>query len=272
MIAFPPCKINLGLNILRRRADGYHDIETCFYPVPWTDILEIIRSDTFDFAVSGLPVPGPVADNLCVRAYEILEKDLKIGPVKMHLHKTIPMGAGLGGGSSDAAHVLRLLNELFMVNLGNERLKEYASLLGSDCAFFISGKPAFATGRGEQLQELTVDLENEFLVIIAPEIHVATAAAYANVTPGRPDIPCNRIVSEMPVSEWKNNLRNDFEASVFRQHPIIDHIKQSLYHAGASYAGMSGSGAAVFGIFDQPVELPKELTQYKSWSGPVRNE
>lgn len=272
MIAFPPCKINLGLNILRRRTDGYHDIETCFYPVPWTDILEIIRSDTFDFAVSGLPVPGPAADNLCVRAYEIFEKDFRIGPVKMHLHKTIPMGSGLGGGSSDAAHALRLLNRLFSLDLSNERLVEYASLLGSDCAFFISGEPAFGTGRGEHLQELRVNLENEFLAIIVPEIQVATAAAYAEVTPSQPAIPCDRVVSEMPVSEWKHNLGNDFEASVFRQHPVIGRIKQSLYDAGASYAGMSGSGAAIFGIFDHPVQLPDDLMQYKSWTGASISE
>lgn len=272
MIAFPPCKINLGLNILHKRADGYHNIETCFYPVPWVDVLEVIRSDAFAFGVSGLPVPGLAADNLCVRAYEILRKDFGIGPVKMHLHKTIPMGAGLGGGSSDGAHALRLLNQLFALDLSNERLVEYASLLGSDCAFFISRQPAFGTGRGEQLRELRVHPENEFLVIIVPEIHVTTAAAYADVAPGQPPISCHRIVSEMPVREWRHNLKNDFEVSVFRQYPVVGRIKQLLYDAGASYASMSGSGAAVFGIFEQPVRLPDELKQYKSWAGPLGNE
>lgn len=269
MITFPPCKINLGLNILRRRDDGYHDIETCYYPVPWTDVLEIIRSDAFHFGVSGLPIPGTAAENLCVRAYEILQEDFKIGPVKMHLHKTIPMGAGLGGGSSDAAHALHLLNQLFNLGLSNERLVKYAASLGSDCAFFISGKPAFATGRGERLREIKVGFNNEFLVILVPEIHIATATAYAGVTPAQPAVSCDRIVSEIPVREWKNILKNDFEGSVFRQHPLIGRIKQSLYDAGASYAGMSGSGAAVFGIFDRPVQLPEELRRYQSWSGAI---
>jgi len=272
MIAFPPCKINLGLNILRRRIDGYHDIETCFYPVPWTDVLEIIRGDTFDFAASGLPIPGAAADNLCVRAYELLRKDFGIGPVKIHLHKVIPMGAGLGGGSSDAAHALKLLNQIFELNLDDERLTAYASALGSDCAFFISGKPAFGTGRGEQLRKIDVRLEKESLVIIVPDIHIATASAYAGVMPAQPALSCDRIVCEMAVGEWKHHLRNDFEGPVFRQHPVIGRIKQSLYDAGARYACMSGSGAAVFGIFSEPVELPEELRQYRSWSGPLKNE
>lgn len=267
MLAFPPCKINLGLSIIGRRADGYHDIETCFYPVPWTDILEIVVSDKFDFTLSGRPVPGGVADNLCVRAYELIAKDFDIGPVKMHLHKCIPMGAGLGGGSSDAAHTLRLLSEVFNLNLRDDTLRRYASALGSDCAFFVSGKPARGMGRGDQLTEVDVTLGDKFMVIVAPDIHISTAAAYADVVPGPPTAPCARVVSGMPVHEWKDHLKNDFETPLFRKHPEIARIKKVLYDAGARYAAMSGSGAAVFGIFDQSVPLPDELQQYYSWHG-----
>lgn len=267
MLAFPPCKINLGLSIIRRRDDGYHDVDTCFYPVPWTDILEVIASDRFDFTYSGLPVPGAAADNLCVRAYGLLEKDFGIGPVKMHLHKCIPMGAGLGGGSSDAAHTLLLLNEAFRLGLGIDALLDYASVLGSDCAFFISGRPAHGTGRGDQLTPVEVALGDKFMVIVAPDIHIATAAAYADVIPGQSSTACAQVVSGMPVREWKHHLHNDFEGSLFRKHPEIGRIKQSLYDAGAGYAAMSGSGAAVFGIFEQPVPLPDALRQYTSWCG-----
>src|SRR5690606_32322710 len=164
------------------------------------------------------------------------------------------------------------LNQLFNLGLSNDRLVEYATLLGSDCAFFISGLSAFGTGRGEQLREIEVKLRDEFLMIIVPDIHVSTAAAYADVTPGQPAISCDRIVSEMPIGEWKYNLKNDFESSVFRQHPAIGRVKQLLYDAGARYASMSGSGAAVFGIFEEPTQMPDELKQYKSWTGGMRNE
>lgn len=269
MIAFPPCKINLGLNILRRRADGYHDIETCFYPVPWTDVLEVIRSEAFSFAVTGLPIPGAVADNLCVRAYEIIHRDFDIGPVAMHLHKVVPLGAGLGGGSSDAAHALLLINQVFGLGLDNDKLTEYASGLGSDCAFFISEKPAMGTGRGDQLREINVSLAQKFLVLVAPGIHVSTADAYAGITPALAENSPAHVISEVPLAEWKDHIKNDFEFSVIARYPVVGTIKQLLYDTGALYAAMSGSGSAVFGIYDQPVSIPDELKQYTLWSGTL---
>jgi 4-diphosphocytidyl-2-C-methyl-D-erythritol kinase len=233
MVAFPPCKINLGLNIMRKRADGYHDIETIFYPVPWTDILEVIPSDKFVFTATGNVIPGKEEDNLCVRAHKILNAP----PAKIHLHKIIPAGAGLGGGSSDAASTLKLLNDVFELKHSKEDLKNYAAQLGSDCAFFIENRPMLGRGRGEILTPVDVDLKGKFIVIIKPDVHVSTAEAYAGVVPKERE----------PGSEWTN----DFEESVFKKYPILASIKSTLYEAGASYASMSGSGSAVFGIFSQ---------------------
>lgn len=234
MVAFPPCKINLGLNIVRKRADGYHDIETCFYPVRWTDILEVIPSDTFGFTTSGNAIPGD--DNLCVRAYRLLNAP----PAKIHLHKIIPTGAGLGGGSSDAAWTLRLLNDVFDLKHSKEELKNYAAQLGSDCAFFIEDVPMIGTGRGEILTKADIDLTGKHIVIVKPGIHVSTAEAYASVVPKESPFDLGDIRS----------LKNDFEPSVFKKYPAIASIKEALYEAGAYYASMSGSGSAVFGIFN----------------------
>lgn len=234
MIAFPPCKINLGLNILRKRPDGFHDIETCFYPVRWTDILEVIPSDKFEFTMSGNAIPGD--DNLCVRAHKILNAP----PAKIHLHKVIPTGAGLGGGSSDAAWTLRLLNDVFDLKHSKEDLKNFAAQLGSDCAFFIEDVPMIGTGRGEILTKANIDLTGKYLVIVKPDIHVSTAEAYASVVPKESPFDLNDIRS----------LKNDFEPSVFKKYPGIASIKDALYEAGAYYASMSGSGSSVFGIFN----------------------
>lgn len=267
MITFPPCKINLGLNVIRKRADGYHDIETVFCPVPWTDALEVVRSESFSFTVSGLPVTGAPADNLCVRAYELLKERHGIGPVSMHLHKVIPMGAGLGGGSSDAAHTLNLLDAVFELNLKVDDLLHYASLLGSDCPFFIHGKPAIGKGRGELLNEIELPLANKFLVVVVPDVHVSTTTAYAGVEPAVPERPCGEVVSEVPLSQWKHYLINDFERSVIQAFPVIGKVKMMLYDSGAVYAAMSGSGSAVYGIFDRPVVLPGVLSHYTHWTG-----
>ena len=239
MVAFPPCKINLGLNILRKRNDGYHDIETCFFPVPWTDILEVIPSKEFSFTVSGNPIPG--GDNLCVKAYELLQTP----PAKIHLHKIIPMGAGLGGGSSDAAWTLRLLNDVFSLGLNKEQLKQYAAQIGSDCAFFIDDIPMIGTRRGEVLRPANIDLKGKYIVIVKPDIHVSTAEAYSSVVPMESDFNLDDLQS----------LKNDFEPSVFKRYPEIASIKKSLYDLGAVYAQMSGSGSAVFGIFNTPPSL-----------------
>ncbi|MFO7258185.1 MAG: 4-(cytidine 5'-diphospho)-2-C-methyl-D-erythritol kinase [Bacteroidota bacterium] len=267
MIAFPPCKINLGLNVIRKRDDGYHDIETVFCPVPWTDALEVVRSESFSFTLSGLPVAGASDQNLCVKAYELLKEKHGIGPVSMHLHKAIPMGAGLGGGSSDAAHTLKLLDAVFELKLGKEKLLHYASLLGSDCPFFVYEKPAVGKGRGEILQEIAVPITNKFLVIVVPDVHISTAAAYGGVVPVMPERGCADMVSTVPVNQWKHYLVNDFEKSVIQTHPVIGRVKMEMYDYGAEYAAMSGSGSAVYGIFDRPVELPASLSRYPHWSG-----
>ncbi|HEX7016440.1 MAG TPA: 4-(cytidine 5'-diphospho)-2-C-methyl-D-erythritol kinase [Cyclobacteriaceae bacterium] len=267
MIAFPPCKINLGLNVIRKRDDGYHDIETVFCPVPWTDALEVVRSETFQFTLSGLPIVDPPTNNLCVNAYKLLKDNYGIGAVSIHLHKVIPMGAGLGGGSSDAAHTLKLLDAVFHLNLGMDALLRYASLLGSDCPFFIHGKPAIGRGRGEQLSAVDLRLAGKFLIIVVPDIHVSTAKAYEGVTPSVPERPCSRVVAEVPFTQWKHYLGNDFEKSVAGAYPIIDQVKSILYGTGAVYAAMSGSGSAVYGIFEKPVVLPSTLSHYPHWSG-----
>lgn len=251
MIFFPPCKINLGLNIIGKRTDGYHEIETCFYPLPFTDILEIIPSDNFHFSASGNSIPGKDKENLCVMAYHALRSDYDLPPVKIHLHKTIPTGAGLGGGSSDAAYTLRMLNIIFKLNLSNNSLQGYANDLGSDCAFFVQDQPQLGKGRGEILENINVRLKEKYVVLINPGIHVSTAEAYANVTPGKPALSVKDIIENYACEEWKDLLNNDFETSIFKKYPAIKDIKEKLYNAGAFYASMSGSGSTVFGIFNQ---------------------
>jgi len=267
MVVFPHCKINLGLHVISKRDDGYHNIETCFYPVPWRDVLEIIKSNQFSFSQSGLKIPGNAGENLCVKAYQLLQKDFNLTPVQIHLHKVIPTGAGLGGGSSDAAFTLRALNYIFNLNLSQTALKSYAAQLGSDCTFFIDDKPMLASGRGEILSETSLSLKGKYLVIIKPEIHVSTAEAYAGVKPKQPAQSIFKIISE-PILFWKDSLSNDFEESVFKKHAVIKETKEKLYQYGASYASMSGSGAAVFGVFDSPVDL-KNLFEGVYWGGEL---
>jgi 4-diphosphocytidyl-2-C-methyl-D-erythritol kinase len=266
MVVFPHCKINLGLQVLSKRPDGYHTIETCFYPVPWTDILEIIPSETFSFSVSGDSIPGKESDNLCVRAYDLLKTDFSLPPVQMHLHKIVPTGAGLGGGSSNAAFTLRLLNEKFQLNISHRALIRYASKLGSDCAFFVQDKAMLGEGRGEVLHESQLNLKNYYILIIKPDLHIATAGAYAGIVPVPGRKPVREII-QLPVSDWKNNLVNDFEESVFKKYPHIAMIKSELYRQGAVYASMSGSGAAVFGLFSEEKILTENFSGCRYWSG-----
>jgi 4-diphosphocytidyl-2-C-methyl-D-erythritol kinase len=269
MVAFPPCKINLGLHILRKRGDGYHDLETCFLAVPWSDMLEIIPAQAFSFTTSGLDVPGNPADNLCVRAYNLLKVDFNLPPVQIHLHKIIPTGAGLGGGSSDAAYTLRLLNTICELNLTTEQLAAYAARLGSDCAFFIYDQPMLGTGRGEILEPLALGLKGKYLAICKPDIHVSTAEAYAGVTPQVPATNIKVILTTKPFEEWWFYLKNDFEASVMVKHPAIRNTKDKFYAQGARYASMSGSGAAVFALFDKPVALDPEAYDGTLWMGEL---
>ncbi|MBS1558220.1 MAG: 4-(cytidine 5'-diphospho)-2-C-methyl-D-erythritol kinase [Bacteroidetes bacterium] len=269
MVVFPHCKINLGLNVLSSRADGYHNIETCFYPVALTDILEIIPSPQFSFTQSGLVIPGAAEENLCVKAYRLLKKSFDIGYVKIHLHKVIPTGGGLGGGSSNGAFTLQLLNRIFALKLSEPEINNWASQIGSDCTFFTQAKARIGKGRGEELHPTPVSLKNYFLVLVIPPVHVSTAEAYAGIALTKPKNTIEEIL-EMPMSRWKDRLINDFEKSVFTKYPVIGALKEKMYSLGATYASMSGSGASVYGIFEKPIELKDELTGLFYWSGELK--
>jgi 4-diphosphocytidyl-2-C-methyl-D-erythritol kinase len=267
MVFFPHCKINLGLQIISKREDGYHNLETCFYPVPWCDALEVIKSDQFQFTQSGTAIPGREEDNLCVKAYQLLKKDFDLQPIKLHLHKIIPTGAGLGGGSSDAAFTLRALNAVFNLNLSAAELANYAAMLGSDCSFFVGDSPMLGSGRGEILSDTSVSLKGKYLILVKPDIHVSTAEAYAGIIPKTPPQSIKETL-DLPLAEWKGKLTNDFEESVFRKHPQIEAIKNELYNQGARYASMSGSGASVFGIFDSSHDLKNKFSG-DYWAGEL---
>ncbi len=269
MIYYPNCKINLGLNILNRRPDGFHNLETVFYPVPLTDILEIApnsdpKASIVRFSTSGIPIPDE-GNNLCIRAFELLRADYPLPATSIHLHKCIPMGAGLGGGSADAAFTLKALNEVYELGIAPTDLENYARKLGSDCAFFIENEPIFATQKGDCFHPTRVDLSGWNLVLVNPNIHVSTAEAYACVDKNPAGRALRRSI-EQPVQEWKNQVYNDFEGSVFPLHPDIDVLKDRLYAAGAVYAAMSGSGSTCFGLFLKEVDL-SSFSEYFVWQG-----
>jgi 4-diphosphocytidyl-2-C-methyl-D-erythritol kinase len=254
MICFPSCKINLGLRITQKRADGFHALETVFFPISIKDALEIIiEPDTnaapITFTSSGLAINGDPSDNLCFKAYGLLKKDYPTIPnIKMHLHKTIPMGAGLGGGSSDGAFTLVALNQLFNLQLSEQALLNYALQLGSDCPFFIINTPAFATGRGEILKPINLNLDGYSIVIVNPGIAISTKLAFSLITPKIPDNNLAAVIQQ-PISTWKDVLINDFEQPIFNSFPELANIKETLYQKGAVYASMTGTGSTVFGIF-----------------------
>lgn len=254
MIVFPNCKINLGLNIIRKREDGFHDLETVFFPLPLHDALEIVPAGNnaaadCSFSSSGLPIEGEATNNLCVKAYRLLKADFPDLPaINMHLYKHIPMGAGLGGGSSNGAFTLSLLNQLFNLALSQQQLVEYASQLGSDCAFFIVNQPCFATGRGELMQPVSLFLKGYQILLVHPDIHISTKEAFAGISPKAPANSAVDIMAE-PVENWKGKLINDFETSIFPLYPQLAVIKQHLYNSGAIYASLTGTGSTVYGIF-----------------------
>lgn len=255
MLSFPNCKINLGLHILGKRADGFHNLETVFCPIAFTDALEMIpakgNTTEITFTATGLQVDGDAANNLCVQAYHLLKKDFPgLPPVKIHLHKVLPMGAGLGGGSADASFMLKMLNDQFQLKLSTEQLSSYSLQLGSDCPFFIMNKPCFATGRGEVLEQIAVDLAAYKILLINPGIHINTGWAFSQLTPALPAKSVKEIVQQ-PIETWKAELKNDFEIPVFNAYPAVQAIKATLYEQGALYAAMSGSGSTVFGIFNR---------------------
>lgn len=259
MIAFPNCKINLGLHILQKRQDGFHDLETVFYPVALQDGLEIIQNDPpgnpIEFSSSGLIIDTGQEENICVKAYQLLKEDFPGLPsIRMHLHKVIPTGAGLGGGSSDGAHTLTLLNRKFNLGLQEADLIPYALALGSDCPFFIKNKACHATGRGEQLKEIPLDLSHYKIVLVNPGIHIPTGKAFAGTMPFAARTSVHQII-QRPIEDWKEDLKNDFEETVFAAHPEIKTIKEDLYRLGAVYASMSGSGSTVYGLFHREAQF-----------------
>ena len=294
MIAFPNAKINIGLNVVAKREDGYHDIETVFYPVLLQDALEIKPMRPLDPAqlrkrleagllvqpddvfmpyrlfpkkedipccsleMTGNEFPFKAADNLVVKAYLMLQKDFDLPSIDIKLHKHIPSGAGLGGGSSDCAYMISLLNRRFNLRMRDSMMERYAARLGSDCAFFISNTPSIATGRGEILNPISLSLKGYTILLVKPDVSVSTAEAYSGVTPHKPEISLSEAVMR-PVSEWKDYVFNDFEPSVFAKYPLLGEIKQKLYALGAEYAAMTGSGSTVYGIFRTPIDNPADL-------------
>lgn len=255
MISFPNCKINLGLNIIHKRKDGYHDLETVFYPIDLKDIIEVIENsatspnDAVEFSATGLQIPGEAKENLCLKACSLLRYHFpNIPAIKMHLHKSIPMGAGLGGGSADGAFVLKLLNEKFSLSLTEKKLEELALQLGSDCPFFILNRPVFASGRGEVMEPIELDLSSYSFVIINPGIHIHTGNAFSSINPSTPSHSIKKIITQDPKT-WKSQLVNDFEAPAFLQFPELKAIKKELYRTGAVYSSMTGSGSSFFGIY-----------------------
>jgi 4-diphosphocytidyl-2-C-methyl-D-erythritol kinase len=256
MIVHPNAKINIGLNITGLLPNGYHSIETFFYPVDIFDHLEVEPlpdATENQFFVKGLLIEGKPENNLIIKAWQLLRNEYNIAPVKITLEKNIPTGAGLGGGSSDAAFMLKKLNELFQLHIDRKKLKQLAAKLGADCAFFIDNQPVFAQGKGDEFQPVALSPKNLYLLVVKPDIHISTAEAYARTVPKKPETSLKEMIKK-PIEEWKYFIKNDFEDSVFKHYPLIAEIKQKLYETGAVYVSMSGSGSAVYGIFyDKPV-------------------
>ncbi|OJV21327.1 MAG: 4-(cytidine 5'-diphospho)-2-C-methyl-D-erythritol kinase [Dyadobacter sp. 50-39] len=266
MLVFPNAKINLGLNIVEKRPDGFHNIESCFYPVGWSDALEITLSETFSFHSDGIAIPGDPADNLCGKAYEMLRKDYNLPPVKIHLLKTVPIGAGLGGGSADAAFTIKALNQLFDLDISIEEQEKYARLIGSDCAFFIRNKPMYCFKKGDQFDPIDINISGKWIALVNPGIHISTVEAYSGVVAKRSTEDLRNILRE-PVTEWKGRVRNDFEATLFEKYPLLGEIKAKLYGLGAEYAAMSGSGSTLFGIFEQEHDMKQHFPDFRLWQG-----
>jgi len=264
MVVFPNCKINIGLNIINRRADGFHDIESVFYPVGWNDILEIIPSDKEEFTFEGIKIDCPLNDNLCYKAYQLLKDDYKIPAIKLFLYKNIPSGAGLGGGSSNAAFTLLAVNNLFSLGPKDEKLLQVASLLGSDCSFFINNKPVYATGKGNVFEDITINLKGYYLLIVKPVLNISTAEAYSLISPQTPQTSLIESI-KLPVSEWKLQIKNDFETPLFHVYPELKNIKDKLYSLGAVYSSMSGSGSAIYGLYDSMIDYRKEFPGMNCW-------
>ncbi|KAA5537450.1 4-(cytidine 5'-diphospho)-2-C-methyl-D-erythritol kinase [Taibaiella lutea] len=252
MLRFPNAKINIGLSITGKREDGYHNLETVFYPVEVKDALEIIASEETNMHLSGFPVEGSSDNNLVWKAYQVLERDFPelVKPLEIYLHKAIPMGAGLGGGSADGAFMLSMLNDFFGLNIPSDKLESYALQLGSDCPFFIRNKPVFAKGRGEIMEPVPLSLDNYSIQLICPKLHISTANAFKGIVPKTASFNLNAIEAS-DIKDWKSYIINDFERTLFPHYPVLQQIKHQLYEQGAIYASLSGTGATVYGIFEK---------------------
>lgn len=257
MILYSNCKINIGLNIIQKRADGFHDIETIMYPLKALfDVVEVVKSGCsgVEYSESGIVVDCPIEKNLCVKAAKLMQSEYNIGGVAIHLHKDVPFGAGLGGGSSNATAVIVVMNTLFKLALSVDVMRELASRLGSDTAFFVENTPQFCEGRGEQLSPIDLNLSGKYIVLIKPNIAISTAQAYAGVTPSTPTTSLKELITQ-DLSTWRGSIANDFEEGIFAKHPELSRIKEELYANGALYASMSGSGSSIYGIFENDPQL-----------------
>ena len=263
MTELPNCKINIGLNIVGKRPDGYHNLESVFYPIPIRDTLEIKKSDTFSFEQDGIALDCQISDNFCVKAYRLMQKDFpQIGPVAIRLTKNIPSGAGLGGGSSDAAFTIKMLNSLFQLGLRTKQLQGYAARLGADCAFFIENNPVFASQKGDVFQDITLDFSGYRLLLAKPDVGVSTAEAYRSIVPAPAPFDLHKLGST-PMEEWKQLVTNDFEKSVFEKLPVLREIKERMYQGGAVYAAMSGSGSTIYGFFAKNQDITELRTDFE---------
>lgn len=272
MIIFSPAKINIGLQILKKRPDGFHDLQSVMHSAGLCDILEISRlhhaSQKVLFTQSGRRFEADQKDNLCLKAWDMFAGKCDLPPLEMHLHKQIPVGAGLGGGSSNASATLMGLNSLAENPLSNHQLSEMAAMLGSDCPYFLHKEPMMMEGRGEILSPVQLKLEGLYLVLLFPEIHVSTAEAYGGVRPSIPKHFLTDLIQE-PLSSWKERIENDFEPSVFKTYPQLSNLKNELYREGALYASLSGSGSSLYGLFNTPPSLPEELKKHVIWAGAI---
>ena len=262
MLAFANAKINIGLNVTEKLASGYHNIQTVFYPVKIHDVVEITDAAELSCQVAGIEIDGKAEDNICYKAFKLIQADFDIPNQQITILKHIPVGAGLGGGSSDAAHLIKLLDKKFALGLTVMQMEQYASRLGADCAFFVENKPVYAYGKGDQFKPLTLDLSRYNIILVKPDIHVSTAEAYAGMVPQLQEENLPNLVAG-PIINWKKAVKNDFEQMVFQKYPEIGGVKNTLYDHGALYAAMSGSGSSVFGIFDKEVDLEILSEKYK---------
>lgn len=271
MLRFPNAKINIGLNIIEKRPDGFHNIETVFYPIPLSDGLEITNSSNKKnntFSSSGIPINIDEKDNIVCKAFELLRANYTIPSTNIHLHKNIPFGAGLGGGSSDAAFMIKMLNEQYKLSLSSDEMENLAGQLGSDCPFFIANKPIFAEGKGDIFSKVLIDLSGYYLLLVKPNVHISTPEAYSKVKPSHPEKSLKTLIQE-PIEKWRHLIFNDFENSIFPNHPELKKIKDNLYEMGAVYAAMSGSGSSLFGIFKDEIKCPEKWNEYFCWTGKL---